>query len=137
MPDADALRIALGAFNAASPFNRWAGFEIVAAEPGKATLALLARVELLNHADALHAGVQSALLDTAAGYAAGTLAGNVVTLQLSLQFIAAAKGDRFEARAEVVRAGKKQVFAEARLFAIIGGDAMLVASASLVLARLG
>ncbi|HZG47368.1 MAG TPA: PaaI family thioesterase [Allosphingosinicella sp.] len=61
---------------------------------------------MLNHPGALHAGVQAALLDTACGYAAGTVAGNVVTLQLNLQFLSSAKGDRFEARARVTKAGK-------------------------------
>jgi acyl-coenzyme A thioesterase PaaI-like protein len=49
--------------------------------------------------------VQAALLDTACGYAAGAVAGNVVTLQLNLHFLSSAKGDRFEARARVTKAG--------------------------------
>lgn len=136
MVEADGLKAALAAVNAASPFNGWAGIEIIAAAPGAVTIALPSRPELLNHAGALHAGVQSALLDTACGYAAGTVAGNVVTLQMSLQFLASAKGERFEARAEVIRAGKGQVFTEARLFAISGNEELPVASAAAVLAKL-
>jgi len=46
----------------------------------------------MNHAGALHAGVQAALLDTACGYVAGTAAGNVVALQLNLQFLSLSQG---------------------------------------------
>ena len=87
MADSADFGAALAAVNAASPFNGLAGFEIVSAQAGAVTLALDMQsgaegTKLLNHAGALHAGVQAALLDTACGYAAGTLAGNVVTLQL-------------------------------------------------------
>jgi uncharacterized protein (TIGR00369 family) len=82
------------------------------------TLAGAAAPELMNHAGALHAGVQSALIDTACGFAAGTVAGNVVTLQMNVQFLASAKGERFEARARVTKAGRSQIFAEAQLFAL-------------------
>lgn len=137
MADTADFEAALAAVNGASPFNKLAGFEIVPAEAGAVTLGLAARGELLNHAGALHAGVQAALLDTACGYAAGTLAGNVVTLQLNLQFLASAKGDRFEARARVTKAGKAQLFVAAELIAWRDGAEVLAASASAVLAKVG
>jgi uncharacterized protein (TIGR00369 family) len=136
MAEGDALTAALAAVNAASPFNGWAGMEIVAAAPGAVTLALPSRPELLNHAGALHAGVQTALLDTVSGYAAGTIAGNVVTLQIGVQFLASAKGDRFEARASITRAGRSQLFADAKLLALRGDEEVLVATATAVLTRL-
>jgi uncharacterized protein (TIGR00369 family) len=132
---------ALEAVNGASPFNRLAGFRVTQASAGEVVLAGAGAAELLNHAGALHAGVQSALIDTACGFAAGTVAGNVVTVQMNVQFLASAKGDRFEARARVVKAGRTQVFAEAQLFAWRGpegaGEAVLVASGTAVLAKLG
>jgi uncharacterized protein (TIGR00369 family) len=134
-PNAD-LAGALRAVNAASPFNGLAGFEIVHAAPGEATLSAAAQPRLMNHAGTLHAGVQSALIDTACGYAAGSIAGNVVTVQMSLSFLAAARGERFEARALVTKNGRSQVFAEARLFAIAGGEEILVATGTAVLARI-
>ena len=133
----DDLATALAAVNAASAFNAWAGLEIVEATKGRTTLGLQARPDLLNHAGALHAGLQSALLDTACGYACASVAGNVVTLQMNVQFLASAKAERFEARAQVSKAGKQQLFAEARLFAVRQGEEVLVASASAVLVKLG
>lgn len=136
MSDA-AMVQALEAVNGASAFNRLAGFRVLEAQAGIVRLAGAATSDLMNHAGALHAGVQCALLDTASGFAAGTVAGNVVTLQLTTQFLASAKGDRFEARARVIKAGKSQVFTDAQLFAMRGEDEVLVASAAAVLARIG
>lgn len=129
------LAAALEQVNGASPFNRLAGFRVTSATAGAVTLAGSAAAELMNHAGALHAGVQAALIDTACGFAAGTLAGNVVTLQMSLSFLASAKGDRFEARARVIRQGRSQIFAEAQLFAWRGEEELLVASGTAVLAK--
>ena len=80
MADGVDFGAALTAVNAASPFNGLAGFEIVSAQAGAVTLGLdmqsgAAGAELLNHAGALHAGVQAALLDTTCFYAAEPAAG--------------------------------------------------------------
>lgn len=63
------------------------------------------------------------------------MAGNVATLQMNLQFLSSAKGDRFEARACVTKAGQNQIFAEALLFAFRGEEETLVASGTAVLAK--
>jgi uncharacterized protein (TIGR00369 family) len=133
----EGLMLALEAANKASPFNQLAGFRLVSAEEGRARLTFGAGPELLNHAGALHAGVQCAALDTAAGYAAATLAGPVVTLQFTTSFLSSAKGERFDAEGRVVKAGKNQLFVEARLIALRGDEEVLVASAQAVLAKLG
>lgn len=51
------MAAALEAVNAASPFNRLAGFQVAEASAGPVTLAGAAASELMNHAGALHAGV--------------------------------------------------------------------------------
>lgn len=132
-----ALERLLRAANAASPFNALAGFEIAHIGDGEVTLTAPADPRLLSHAGLLHAGVQSALIDTACGYAAATVAGNVVTVQMSLSFVAAAQGERFEARARVTKAGRTQIFAEAQLYAGRGGEEALAAIGSAVLVRVG
>lgn len=131
----DVVRGGIDAVNAASPFNRHFGFEVASLGKGTATIRLQAMPEALNHAGTLHAGVTAALLDTVAGYAAATLAGGVVTVGLNVSYIAAARGQAFEARAEVARAGGKQVFVDARLYAVDAGE-MLVGSAAVILTRL-
>jgi uncharacterized protein (TIGR00369 family) len=119
--------------NAASPFNAWAGFELLRAEDGAAELAVDARPELLQHGGFLHAGVIGGLIDTACGFAAASVAGNVLASQYQVMCYAPAVGERFVARAKVTRAGKRQVFATAELFALKDGAEKLVAGGSAVL----
>lgn len=130
-----ALLALLEAANAASPFHAVTGFNILSAGAGEAVLTFDAKPELTNHAGALHAGVQCAALDTAAGYAAATLAGAVVTLQMTTSFLNSAKGSRFRAAATVAKDGRAQMFVTAELFAERDGEERLVATASAVLAK--
>lgn len=119
--------------NASSPFNSWVGFELLSAGAGKAELGLDARPELLQHSGFLHAGVLAGLIDTACGFAAATVAGNVLASQYQVMCYAPALGDRFLARAKVTRAGQRQVFATAELFSVKDGAEKLVAGGSAVL----
>ena len=129
------LKAALNAANSASPFNRHFAFEVGAVGEGAAEVHIDARAEAFNHAATLHAGVTAALLDTAAGYAAATVAGNVVTVGLTVNYMAAARGPKFIARASVVKAGQRQVFVDARLFEA-GEPERLTATASVILTRI-
>lgn len=133
----DGLILALEAANQASPFHRITNFAVEHAAGGEARLVFEDRPELRNHAGALHAGVQCAALDTVAGYAAATLAGPVVTLQFTTSFLSSAKGERFVAAGRVAKAGKSQLFVEARLTAVREGEERLVATATAVLSKLG
>jgi uncharacterized protein (TIGR00369 family) len=129
---------ALAMASAASPFHQVTGFTVADAGEGFARIVFEDRPELRNHAAALHAGVQCAALDTVAGYAAATLAGAVVTLQITTQFLSSAKGERFEAVGRVTKAGKSQLFVDSELHAHrAGGEAVLVAKAAAVLTRVG
>jgi uncharacterized protein (TIGR00369 family) len=119
--------------NAASPFNSWAGIELVKVGEGTAELSLSARPDLLQHAGFLHAGIVGALIDTACGFAAATLSGNVLASQYQVMCYAPAVGGRFITRAKVTRAGKRQVFATAELLALQGDKESLVAGGSAVL----
>ncbi|HYW16435.1 MAG TPA: PaaI family thioesterase [Allosphingosinicella sp.] len=119
--------------NAASPFNAWAGFELLSAEGGVAEVAVQARPDLLQHGGFLHAGLIGGLIDTACGFAAASVAGNVLASQYQVMCYAPAVGERFVARAKVTRAGRRQVFATAELFALREGLEKLVAGGSAVL----
>lgn len=119
--------------NAGSPFNAWAGFQLLSAEVGSAELAVRSRPDLLQHAGFLHAGVVGALIDTACGFAAATVAGNVLASQYQVLCYSPAVGDRFVARAKVTRAGKRQIFATADLFSVTDEEEKLVAGGSAVL----
>ncbi len=130
----EAIRQAILSVSAASPFNRQHGFEIAELSPGHATLKMIADDAAFNHAQVLHAGAVAGLLDTAVGFAAATVAGQVVTVGLNISYFAPSTGRTFEARADVIRAGRTQVFVEAKLVAI-GDDDKLIATANAILTR--
>jgi acyl-coenzyme A thioesterase PaaI-like protein len=73
-------------------------------------------------------------LDTACGFAAATLAGNVTASHFSMNCLRPAVGRLFVARGTTIRAGRKQIFAKAELF-IEGehGERSLVATGETLL----
>ena len=120
--------------NATSAFNRWAGVSVTRAESGEAELSMAFReADMAQYAGFLHAGLIGALLDTAAGFAAGTVAGNVLASHFSVNCLAPAVGEVFIARGKVIKAGAKQVFARAELFAQTGDQLKLVATGDAIL----
>jgi acyl-coenzyme A thioesterase PaaI-like protein len=80
----------------------------------------------------------AALLDTACGFAAATAVGAVTASHFSMNCMKPAIGRRFVAKGTTVRAGRKQVFARAELFAESEqGERWLVATGETVLVPIG
>ena len=127
----------LRAVVAATPFDVWLDLALVEASDGKALVRLASRPDLLQQSGFLHAGVIAALIDRAAGFAAASVAGAVLTANFQVTPYRPAVGDTFEAVAQVVRAGKAQVFVNVELFAIEGDGRKLVAGGTAVLAVTG
>jgi len=111
------LVAALTRLSESATFNRWAGFEVTAAEPGRVELRMVTKDDGKQYAGFLHAGLLGALIDTACGFAAYTQVGAVLASHFSVNCLAPAVGDVFWCTGEVVKAGKRQVFARAELFA--------------------
>ena len=135
MSEPDDPLAALRAINDKAAFNRWMKLVIVAAGDGFAEIRMPAHAEATQYTGFLHAGVIGALIDTACGFAAATLAGNVLASHYSVNCLAPAVGDAFFARGEVVRAGKRQIFTRAELFAEKDGVRKLVANGETLLLR--
>lgn len=133
----DTARDALIALNASAAFNRQVGFEVVSAGSGVAGLRLPWRDDLGQYAGFLHAAMIAGMIDTACGFAAYTLVGNVLASHFSVNCLATAAGDAFVARARVVKAGRRQVFTHADLFALKGGAERLVATGEAILVPVG
>jgi uncharacterized protein (TIGR00369 family) len=89
-------------------FPKSAGIRLVAAEPGKVTMALKKRPELTQFFGHFHGGVIAGLADHAAGACAtssmpdGKLA---VTVEIKVNFLSPADGEEIVARAETLQAG--------------------------------
>jgi uncharacterized protein (TIGR00369 family) len=124
--------------NATAAFNRWAGFEVVAAVPGEVALRLPWRADLGQYAGTLHAGLMSALVDTACGYAAHTAVGQrVVASHCAVDYVAPGAGTAFVATARLVKAGRRQIFTRAEVHAHGDGAPVLIATGSTILIPLG
>jgi uncharacterized protein (TIGR00369 family) len=129
----DALSM-LRTLNDTAAFNRWCGFEVQRAAAGEADLALRWKPELGQYTGFLHAGVVGALIDTACGYAAATQVGaRVLASHFAVNCIRPAVGERFVAKARVLRAGKQQVFTQCELYAHDKGVDKLVATGETLL----
>jgi len=131
-----ASRADLVALSETAAFNRWAGFEVLAAGAGRAELKLPWRADLGQYAGFLHASLIGGMIDTACGFAAFTVSGHVLASHISVNCLAPAKGDAFVARAHVVKAGRRQVFAHGELFAVRGDAEQLVATGDVILVPL-
>jgi uncharacterized protein (TIGR00369 family) len=107
----------LVAVNASAGLNRIIGFEIVSAGGGTAEIVMKWGKDLTQYAGHLHAGVIAALLDTACGFAAATVVGRVTASHFSMNCLRPAVGRLFVAKGTTVRAGRRQIFAKAELFA--------------------
>jgi len=128
-----ATRGEVAALSASAAFNAWAGFEVLAAAAGSAELKLVWRPDLGQYAGFLHAAMIGGMIDTACGFAAYTVSGHVLASHFSVSCLAPAAGDAFVARARVVKAGRRQVFAHADLFALDGTGERLVATGDAIL----
>ena len=98
--------------------------------PGEVDIELPFRADLLQQTGTLHAGVITAIADSACGYAALTLmpaGAEVWSVEFKINLLAPAAGRRFLARARVVRSGRTltvctaEVATDERVVAIMTG----------------
>lgn len=134
MTDPTELLHSLRDINNQAAFNRWSRIEVVEADAGKVTLALTWRDDFGQYSGYMHAGMIAALIDTACGFAAVTSAKKrVLAAHFSVNCLRPAVGNRFLARAQVVKPGKSQVFTRCELFAQHEGTEKLVATGEAIL----
>ncbi len=121
-------------FIPASPLVKHLGIELQALEPDRAELLLPYRVELATMADVVHGGAIASLIDTAGMAAAWAddeepeaLAG--ATVSMTVDYVAAARGQDLLATATVARRGRSLAFTDVR---VTEPGGRLVAKGSLV-----
>lgn len=125
------------AINEAAAFNQWCGIVVEHAEPGRVEISMPWRAEVGQYSGFLHAGLVGALIDTACGFAAATVVGRVLASHFSVNCLRPAVGERFVARARVVKPGKSQVFTSCELYAQSAGQEKLVATGETLLTVVG
>ncbi len=108
------------------------GASLERVKPGEVDIALRYRPDLTQQHGHIHAGVLAAIADSACGYAAYTLMpedSEVLSVEFKLNLLRPAAGERFAARARVLRAGRTLTTTAADVFAFAGeGGEQLVAT---------
>ena len=127
------LMARIGAINESAAFNRWAGIRVISASPGEAAIGIEWKEDFGQYAGFLHAGMVGALIDTACGFAAVTMVGRVLASHYTVNCLRPAVGERFVAKARVVKPGKTQVFTACELFAYGADGEKLVATGETLL----
>lgn len=106
------------------------GATILDIAPGACTLAAPILPLARQQHGVGHAGLTFALGDTAAGYAALTLMpeeAEVMTVEMKINLLAPAAGDRLVAAGRVIRGGRRISAVTAEVFAETGGSRDLIA----------
>ena len=99
--------------------------------PGAVDIELAWAKELTQQHGFLHAGVVSAALDSACGYAAFTLMvpeAEVLTIEFKINLLAPAQGERFRMEGRVLKPGRTITVCEGRAYALHGGGEKLIAT---------
>lgn len=120
------------------PFTRWTGLEVIKAEDGAVeTRLVLRKDDMTQHHGFLHGGLVGFLADNAAAYAAATMVGDVVTSQFTVNFLSPGIGSAFRARAQVIKAGKRQVVVRVDIIAEQDEGEKLIAVAQATILPVG
>jgi uncharacterized protein (TIGR00369 family) len=109
---------------------RTIGATLDAVEPGYCAISIVPHAEVSQQHGYVHAGIVSAVVDTAGGYAGYTLfpaGASVLTVEFKVNLLAPAKGDRLVAEGYVVKPGRTLCITRGEVHAEHGGKRTLVA----------
>ena len=104
-------------------FMKTIGAKLIRVAPGEVEIELPSSDVFEQQAGSVHAGVITAIADSACGGAALTLmaaGSDVVSVEFKVNFLAPARGERFIARGRVVRGGRTLSICTADVVAIPG-----------------
>jgi uncharacterized protein (TIGR00369 family) len=107
------------------------GARLVRVAPGEVDIELPFRADLTQQNGFIHAGILSAVMDSACGYAAFTLMpanAGVLSIEFKVNLLAPAQGERMIARGRVVRAGRTISVCQGDAFAVREGQERHVAT---------
>ena len=107
------------------------GARLLRVEPGAVEIGVDFDEAFTQQHGYLHAGLVTAIVDTACGYAALTLTepgAEVLSVEFKLNLLSPAAGESFVARGRVVRAGRNITVCAGDLYALKGGGEKVVAT---------
>lgn len=106
------------------------GARLAAVQPGYCAIELVPRAEVSQQHGYVHAGVVSAIVDSAGGYAGYSLFpedSSVLTVEFKVNLLAPAAGERLIAEGFVVKPGRTLAITRGEVHAVQGGARRLVA----------
>jgi len=107
------------------------GARLSRVEPGRVEIELPFRADLTQQHGYLHAGITSAIADSAGGYAGYSLfpaGSSVLTVEFKINLLAPAAGERFLAVGEVLRPGRTLTVCSLEVFALSGTARTIIAA---------
>lgn len=102
-----------------SAAGNWMNFTLEAIDKGKTTISLEVKHDMTNPYGNIHGGMMALVMDEVIGWAVVSLDTNnhYTSLNLNVDFLYAIKeGERLKATSEVIRAGKKIIHVECRVY---------------------
>jgi uncharacterized protein (TIGR00369 family) len=114
------------------------GATLTGIDEGYVEISVPASDALLRTSGMFHGGVTAALADSAGGYAATTLHANdasFLTVELKINFLRPANGDRLVARGKVIKGGATLTVVQSDLYAVENNHEKHVATALLTFIR--
>lgn len=112
---------------------RLIGAELVSAAPGEVVIQFPFHDDLTQQDGFIHAGIVTAVVDSACGFAAWTLmpaGAGVLTVEYKVNLLAPARGEHFTAVGRVVKPGRNLTVCAGEVYAVTGTDTRLVATMS-------
>ena len=103
--------------------------EITHIVPGEVTIEMPFSDELTQQNGFVHAGITTAIADSACGYAAFTLmpaTASVLSVEFKVNLLSPALGERFIARAQVLKPGRTLTVCRGDVFAVTDGAEKLI-----------
>jgi len=100
------------------------GARLARVEPGRVSIELAYRDDLVQQHGYLHAGIVGTIADSAGGYAGYSLmpaGSSVLSVEYRMHLLAPAEGERFVAHGRVVRAGRTITVCELEVEAVRDG----------------
>jgi uncharacterized protein (TIGR00369 family) len=134
--DNEQMKAYLQSIIAKTPFAASLGAEVLSISPGNVELAIPIVADKTNqHHGFVHGAVLGFVADSACAWAAGSVAGDVVTTEYKINFLAPATGERIIGVGSVLKASSRMVVTKAEVYAEKGGERRLVAFAVATIAK--
>ena len=136
-PKRDDYREAVQQLHEAAKFCRHIGIDLDRIEPGLVTGSLVLKPELTQQDGCAHAGLLASAADTVCGLTAYSLlekGKNVLSVNLNISLMSAARGKIVRAEGKVIKAGHRLYFTEGYVWSGDGETDKLVVKVSATMA---